>query len=118
MKLKKELDLLKVRPLLISADPPRKNVKFRQSLSIPDDWPLLSDEDHAVADQYGIPISKNHPQARKYSDGFIQPAVFVYAGEEEVFTFVQVPKFTNLWGAARRPTPEQVLAEIRGPLGG
>jgi hypothetical protein len=79
-------------------------------------WPLVSDEDHAIADRYGIPISRRHPKAPSYQDGFIQPAVFVYRGEEEVFTFVQVPKFTNLWGAARRPKPSQVLATIQPVL--
>ena len=80
-------------------------------------WPLLSDELHETADRYGVPISRRHPKARSYKDGLIQPAVFVYRGEEEVFAFIQTPKITNLWGAARRPEPGQVLAQVKGKLG-
>lgn len=112
--MKDELSGLNVEPLLISADPPGRNAKWKGKLSIP--WTLLSDEDHAVADQFGIPISRGHPKAWSYKDGFIQPAVFVYRGEEELFKFIQIPKFTNLWGAARRPEPEQVLAAVRPKL--
>lgn len=107
---------LGLRPLLISADPPERNVKFRASLRLPPAWPLLSDPDHAVADRYGIPIARKHPKAISYTDGFIQPAVFVYQGEAELFRFIAIPSFMNLWGAARRPEPEQVLAEVRAGL--
>jgi len=110
VKLQEELARLNVAPILISADPPRRNQRFREQLQVP--WPLLSDEDHAVADSYGIPISRKHPKAISYADGFIQPAVFVYGGEEELFTFIQEPKFANLWGAARRPTPRQVVDAV------
>jgi peroxiredoxin len=105
------LDALGITPLLISADHPERNKAFREKLKIP--FPLLSDEDHAVADLFGIPIQRKiHPATKKYKDGFIQPAVFVYRGDREVFTFVQKPKMTNLWGAARRPTPAQVLDAV------
>ena len=113
-RLKPELETLGIQPLLISADSPSRNVRFRGRLDIP--FPLLSDEDHAVADLYGIPISRKQPSARKYSDGFIQPAVFVYRGEEELYRFIQKPNMLNLWGAARRPTPEQVLEALRTRL--
>ncbi len=106
-KLKPRLDALGIEPLLISADTPERNQRFREKLKIP--FTLLSDVDHAVADLYGIPISRKQRWAKHYQDGFIQPAVFVYRGDTEVFTFVQTPKMTNLWGAARRPKPEQVL---------
>jgi len=99
-------------PLLISADSPERNRSFRQKMSIPAAWPLLSDEDHGAADRFGIPIARKHPKAWGYPDGFIQPAVFVYRGEEELFRFVQKPSMLNLWGAARRPTPRQVLDEV------
>ncbi len=82
-------------------------------MEIPAEWQLLSDEDHAVADRFGIPISRKHPKAGSYQDGFIQPAVFVYRGGQEVFTFVQEPSTWNLWGAARRPEPAQVLDAVR-----
>ena len=105
---------LGVEPLLISADSPESNRRFQQKLAIP--FPLLSDEDHAVADRYGIPISRKHPKAWSYQDGFIQPAVLVYQGEAPVYTFVQQPSMLNLWGAARRPTPREVLDVVREKL--
>jgi hypothetical protein len=112
MDLREELERLNVVPILISADPPERNKPFWvEKRGVP--WPVLSDPDHAVADSYGIPISRKHPAARSYSDGFIQPAVLVYQGEQELFRFIAIPKFTNLWGAARRPTPAQVLDAIR-----
>jgi peroxiredoxin len=79
---------------------------------------LLSDEDHAAADLYGIPIARKHPKAWSYKDGFIQPAVFVFHGEREIFRFVQKPGMMNLWGAAGRPQPAQILDIIRPQLEG
>ena len=81
------------------------------------DFDLLSDEDHAIADLYKIPIQSVHPKAKDYQDGFIQPAVFVFRGEEEIFTFIQKPKILNLWGATGRPSPEQILEAVEGIAG-
>ena len=114
--LRSDYESLGIRPLLISADSPARNTRFQESMKLPDDWLLLSDEDHAVADRYGIPISRKHPKAPSYKDGFIQPAVFVYRGEEELFRFIAIPSFMNLWGAARRPEPKQVLDAVRTKL--
>jgi len=36
----------------VSADPPKKHTKFGQKFELP--FPLLSDEDHAVCDKYGV----------------------------------------------------------------
>lgn len=36
----------------VSPDSPASHVKFKQKFSLP--FPLLADEDHAVADQYGV----------------------------------------------------------------
>lgn len=80
------------------------------------DFDLLSDEDHKIADLYKIPIQRVHPKAKEYQDGFIQPAVFVFHGEEEIFSFIQTPKIINLWGAAGRPSPEQIMEAIEEPL--
>lgn len=113
--LKAELGALGIEPILISADPPERNRRFwREKRGVP--WPILADEDHAVADRHEVPISRGHPMASRYRDGFIQPAVFVYRGDEELFRFIAIPSFMNLWGAARRPEPAQVLAEVRAAL--
>ena len=51
MNLREELDRLNVELLLISADPPERNRRFwKEKRGVA--WPLLSDEDHAVADRF------------------------------------------------------------------
>ena len=117
MKLKDQLAELGVEPIFLSADSQRSNAKFRTTMRLPEEWPLLSDVDHAVADQYTIPISRKHPQSKKYADGFIQPAVFVYGKDEPMFTFIQKPGMMNLWGASGRPSPKQVVAAVRKAMG-
>ena len=77
------------------------------------DFDLLSDEDHAIADLYNIPIQRVHPKAKDYQDGFIQPAVFGFSGEDEIFSFIQKPTVLNLWGAAGRPSPQQILEAVQ-----
>lgn len=112
--LQAEYQALNIAPLLISCDSPEANQRFRKKLSIP--FPLLTDRDHAVADRFGIPIARKHPKAwlfSDYPDGFIQPAVFAYLGEEEAFRFIQTPSTVNLWGAANRPDPAQVVAAVK-----
>ena len=71
---------------------------------------MLADEDHAVADRHAIPISRKHPSARMYRDGFIQPAMFAYRGETPLVEFVQRPRLVNGYGALGRPEPEALLA--------
>ena len=111
-----DYEALGIRPLLISTDAPARNTRFRADMKLPPSWTLLSDEEHEVADRYEIPIAHKHPKASRYKDGFIQPAVFVYRGDEELFRFVAIPKLMNLWGAARRPEPKQVLDQVRTKL--
>ena len=43
--------------------------------------------------------------------------MFVYQDGRELFTFVQKPSMLNLWGAARRPEPGQVLEAVREAKG-
>ena len=71
---------------------------------------MLADEDHRVADLHRVPISRKHPSASMYRDGFIQPAMFAYRGEQAIFQFVQQPKLLNGYGALSRPEPQALLA--------
>lgn len=100
--------------LLCSADPPEESRRFLERRRLP--FKALSDEDHRVADRFAIPISRYHPKAWTYQDGFIQPAIFAYRGEEPIYVEIADPKLSNLFGAARRPTAEQVLEAIRPKL--
>ena len=89
------IEALNLRLILISADSPASNQGFRKKMKI--DFALLSDEDHAIADVYKIPIQRVHPKAKDYQDGFIQPAVFIFRGEEEIFTFSLLVILTTNW---------------------
>ena len=99
---------------MISTDSPSQSLKFKRSKRA--GFTFLSDEDHQVADQYGVPVQRNHPMSHTYRDGFIQPAVFAYKKDEPVFEFIQKPKAINLWGASGRPSPEQILKILRKAL--
>jgi hypothetical protein len=112
VQLQEELTRKGITPLLISADPPSRNQRFREALTLPAAFVLLSDEDHAVADRYGVPISRKHPAAKNYRDGFIQPAALVHQGEEERYRWITRPRLTNLYGAAKRPTAAEILESL------
>ena len=99
---------------LISVDSPEASRRYRERRGIP--FRCLADEDHRVADRFAIPIGRWHPKAWGYQDGFTQPAILAYAGEQGIFAYVAEPKLTNLWGASGRPSPEQVLEAIRPKL--
>lgn len=95
---------------MISADNPQRNSELKKAKKL--GFSFLSDEDHAVADLYQVPIQRKHPMSATYRDGFIQPAIFAFKGEENVFTFIQNPKITNLWGAAGRPSAKELLSVL------
>jgi peroxiredoxin len=111
---KDSLDALNVDVLLCAADPPEESKRYRDKRQVP--FTILSDEDHRVADRFAVPISRFHPKAWTYHDGFIQPAVFAYKAEAPIYFFVADPKVTNLFGAAGRPSAQQVLDAIRPKL--
>ncbi len=99
---------------MISADPPKRSKDFKAGRRA--DFTFFSDVDHAIADLYNVPIQRAHPMSHTYKDGFIQPAIFAYKGEEKIFEFIQTPKPSNIWGASGRPSPKQVLKNIRKNL--
>jgi hypothetical protein len=100
--------------LLVSADSPAASRRYREKRQLP--FTCLADEDHRVADRFAIPIGRWHPMAWGYQDGFTQPAILAYRGDEGIYAYVAEPKLTNLYGASGRPSPEQVLEAIRPRL--
>lgn len=75
---------------------------------------FLSDPELKVAEAWGVPVMKNHPQALKYPrKAFLQPSVFIFdrSGRER-FGWRSRPRFLNLFGAARRITPSEVLTAL------
>ncbi|MCO5172347.1 MAG: peroxiredoxin family protein [Planctomycetes bacterium] len=105
---------MNVEVLLVSTDPPAASKRWLERAGVP--FRALADEDHRVADRFAVPISRYHPKAWTYEDGFTQPAVFAYRGEEPLYVFVAAPRLTNLFGAAGRPAAEEVLEAIRPRL--
>ncbi len=98
----------------VSSDPAPVNRKFRERHGLP--FRILSDPDHRLVSALGVKTSTNHPMAkiRKYPKGFSQPAVFVFdRNGAERFAWRQRPKLANLFGAARRLSPEEILEKLR-----
>ncbi len=114
MQLKERFAALGVTPILISSDPTATSRRFRDKLGI--SFTVLCDPEHRTADLYGIPIARYQPRSIDYEDGFNQPAMLAFQGEEELFSFVQSPGVTNLWGASGRPAPELILEELERRL--
>lgn len=98
----------------VSSDPVSVNRRFRERHGLP--FRILSDPDHRLVAALGVKTSTGHPMAkiRKYPNGFPQPAVFVFdrSGAER-FAWRQRPRLTNLFGAARRLSPEEILERVR-----
>ena len=113
-KVKDSLDALNVEVLLVSVDSPADSRRYREKRGIP--FRCLADEDHRVADRFAIPIGRWHPKAWGYQDGFTQPAILGYRGDEGIYAYVAEPKLTNLYGASGRPSPEQVVEALKVKL--
>ncbi len=102
----------------VSADPPETNEKFRKKHGLP--FTILSDTHARITGPLKIPTSTKHPMAmmRRYPNGFIQPAVFLFdSSGEKKSEWIQRPKATNMFGAAKRPSPEEILAAFKEVLG-
>ena len=84
------------------------------------DFTLLADPRHEVGDLYGVRSSTNHPAARIYDHGFMQPAVFMHHAEREVYSWIQRPSMGNLWGLTgmKQPTAQQILEIARAATEG
>lgn len=96
----------------VAADPPESLDRFRRDLA--PDALFLSDPELKCHEALSVPISKKHPMAFRYpKGGFLQPAVFIYSREgERKFEWRIKPKLWNLFGAARRISPDEVMAEL------
>ncbi len=54
--------------------------------------------------------------AKRYQDGFIQPAFFAYKSGHPVYQFIQKPALLNGYGAMNRPDPKKLLQLVSGRL--
>ena len=102
----------------ISADPPKVNKRFQEKLGLP--FQILSDIDCRLVQALNVPISRKHPMVkiRGYTNGFAQPSVFIFDAQgEQQFSWIQRPKLTNAYGAARRMSPEEIISKAREVVG-
>lgn len=102
----------------ISADPPEVNKRFQEKLGLP--FQILSDIDCRLVQALNVPISRKHPMAkiRGYTNGFPQPSVFIFDAQgEKQFSWIQRPKLTNAYGAARRMSPEEIISKAKEVVG-
>jgi len=105
-----EFEKIGTRILFISTDSPKASRKLKEENGIC--YPLLSDPEHRVADVYDVAISRRHPRAKTYSDGFIQPAIFYHRKEKSIFHWISKPEMWNLWGSRRRPRADSILERV------
>jgi peroxiredoxin len=102
----------------LSADPPEVNKRFREKLGLP--FQILSDVDCRLVQALDVPVSRKHPmvKVRGYPNGFAQPAVFLFDAQgKERFSWIQKPKLTNAYGAARRMSPEEIIDKAKEVTG-
>jgi len=107
------LDELNTRFLPLSADPPATLLKLREELELP--FQLLSDPSLKVAEKWQVRTSSHHPMARTYPEKqFLQPAVIILRPDGgQAFLWRIRPKLSNLFGAAKRMTPDEVLSKLK-----
>ena len=102
----------------IYADPPEVNKRFQEKLGLP--FQILSDIECRLVQALNVPVSRKHPMAkiRRYADGFPQPSVFIFDAQgEQQFSWIQTPKLTNAYGAARRMSPEEIVSKVKEVAG-
>jgi peroxiredoxin len=102
----------KVEFIGISADTPQALRQLADELKL--SFPLLSDPQLQSADVLGAKTSSGHPRALAYPrKAFLQPSVFIYTKVgEPAFKWIMKPGFFNLFGAARRMTPEEIAKKV------
>jgi peroxiredoxin len=107
---------LNVRFLPISADHPKASAKLQDKLKT--DFIYLSDPQLEITEHLNIKTSSHHPMARTYPiKQFMQPAVIIWDREgQSVFEWTIQPKLTNLFGAAKRMTVDEILAKAKEAL--
>lgn len=121
----KVFDELGVTVLGVSCDGPEPTRNFREKHRL--SFLLLSDPQLVCADELDAPISSPtsfytalpiHPELREYpKKAFLQPAVFLWKGEELVYEWRQNETMINLFGARNRPRAFEIERIVRDALG-
>ncbi len=109
----------------LAADSPAQLAAFRHAHDLP--FVMLSDPMLHSGPALGVPISSRtgytgalavHPVIRHLpKKAFLQPATFVFRGQDLLYEWRQVEKLRNLFGANGRPSPAQILTLTQQALG-
>jgi peroxiredoxin len=104
---------LNARLLPVSTDAPKASAKLQAKLGT--DFTFLSDPQLTILDHLPILTSAHHPMAKTYpKKQFLQPGVVIWNSEGKLlFEWYIKPKLTNLFGAARRMTADEILEKAQ-----
>ena len=116
---------LKAQVIGIASDSTEQLSAFRQKYELP--FAMLSDPMLDSAEVLDVPVSSKtgytgalavHPVIRHLpKKAFVQPALFIFEGQELLYEWRQVEKLRNLFGANGRPSPAQILELTQQTLG-
>ena len=101
--------MLGARVFPVTADAQDKIAKTRSRLGL--EMTVLSDPQLQLEQQYQVQVSRKHPESKKYpAGGFLQPALLIFDSNGTlVYEWRQQSKVTNLFGAAGRPSADDIL---------
>lgn len=104
---------LNARLLPVSTDAPKANARLQKKLGT--DFIYLADPQLDLIEFLPIETSAHHPMAKTYpKKRFLQPGVVIWDKDgKTLFEWYIKPKLTNLFGAARRMTPDEVLKKAK-----
>jgi hypothetical protein len=101
----------------IATDTQEQLSDFRIALDLP--FTMLSDPLLSSAKVFDIPVSSKtsyatslplHPVLRHLPKrAFLQPAFFLWRGQEQLYAWRQTEKLRNLFGANGRPSPQDIF---------
>jgi hypothetical protein len=109
----------------VAADTPQDLSALRARLGL--SFLMLSDPQLITGQELDCPVTTRksylaslalHPEIRAYPRrAFLNPAVFIWRGEQLVYEWRQSESVLNLLGARGRPSPQKVLELARDHLG-
>lgn len=85
----------------VSIDDQRKQAALKSKLGV--SFEFLTDTARVFHETHGVHLGKD-----KGNGPFLQPGVFIYAGHDKVFEWIQTPRLLNMGGAMSRIAPDEV----------
>lgn len=100
----------------LSADKPKALRRFRRHHRL--SFLMLSDPNLTSKKVLGVKKESLHPAAMSYKkEAFLQPGAFVWTQDGKLhYEWTQDPKLSNVYGAAKRPSPKKLLKRVMAAL--